>query len=143
MPSRIQRQSTTPTTAAARIKGPKEVSVMAWIENQFGEVLLLKQSNGRRLWTLPGGKVRTREALATALRREVLEETGLQLKSLEFAHLFDRPRKSTITFVYRVTLRGKDTVVPKANEIETAQYWATLPRSATPSLAFFWKQRRG
>ena len=115
---------------------------MAWIENQFGDVLLLKQKRGNKLWTLPGGKVRTREALITALRRELLEETGLHLKSQQFVLFFDRSRKSTITFVYRVTLRGKDTVYPKANEIETAKYWSTLPRSATPSLAFFWKQLR-
>ena len=115
---------------------------MAWIENQFGDVMLLKQKRGNQCWTLPGGKVRKREALVTALRREVFEETGLRLKSLEFLHFFDRPRKSTITFVYRVTLRGKDTVYPKANEIETAKYWSVLPRSATPSLAFFWKRQR-
>ena len=115
---------------------------MGWIENQFGDVLLLKQKRGNRLWTLPGGKVRTREALITALRRELLEETGLRMKSCEFTHFFDRPRKSTITFVYRVTLRGNDTVYPKANEIETAKYWSVLPKSATPSLGFFWKQFR-
>ena len=63
-----------------QFKASKEVSVMAWIENQFGDVLLLKQTRGNKLWTLPGGKVRQRESLKEALRREVEEEIGLQIQ---------------------------------------------------------------
>ena len=67
---------------------------MAWIENQFGDVLLLKQTRGNRLWTLPGGKLRQRESLKEALRREVKEETGLQIQFIALAGLFDRPQKA-------------------------------------------------
>ena len=42
---------------------------MAWIENQFGDVLLLKQVRGNKSWTLPGGKVRPRETIEDALRQ--------------------------------------------------------------------------
>ena len=38
---------------------------MAWIENEFGDVLLLKQVRGNKLWTLPGGKVRRANRLRT------------------------------------------------------------------------------
>ena len=65
-------------TQQDRFRASKEVSVMAWIENQFGDVLLLKQVRGNRFWTLPGGKVRPREPIEEALRREVEEEIGLQ-----------------------------------------------------------------
>jgi hypothetical protein len=34
----------------------KEVSVMAWIENDEGSVLLVQQTVGQKLWTLPGVK---------------------------------------------------------------------------------------
>ncbi len=116
---------------------------MAWIENQFGDVLLLKQSRGRRLWTLPGGKVRQRESLLAAIRREVLEETGLKVQGLSMCGVFDRPRKATITFLYAAKIRGrKDTVYPKSSEIETAKYSAVLVKNATPSLMHFWAHMR-
>jgi ADP-ribose pyrophosphatase YjhB (NUDIX family) len=53
----------------------KEVSVMACIENDQGAILLVRQALGRRLWTLPGGKVKRSDSLKSALKREVREET--------------------------------------------------------------------
>ncbi len=122
-------------------KASKEVSVMAWIENQFGDVLLLKQTRGNKLWTLPGGKVRQRESLKEALRREVKEETGLQIQFIALAGLFDRPQKAVITFLYIARIKGhSDFVEPKRPEIDTARFSSSIPRDATPSLRFFWKR---
>ncbi len=116
---------------------------MAWIENQFGDVLLLKQKRGNQLWTLPGGKVRARESLLEAIRREVLEETGLKIQSVELNQLFDRPEKSVLTFLFRARIKGRnDIIYPKQNEIETAKFSAVMPKQATPSLKFFWKRIR-
>lgn len=36
---------------------------MAWIENDEGDVLLVQQTAGQKLWTLPGGKVKRNESL--------------------------------------------------------------------------------
>jgi ADP-ribose pyrophosphatase YjhB (NUDIX family) len=47
---------------------------MAWIENDQGAVLFVRQALGRKLWTLPGGKVKRSESLKSALKREVREE---------------------------------------------------------------------
>lgn len=117
---------------------------MAWIENQFGDVLLLKQKRGNQLWTLPGGKVRMRESLLAALHREVEEETGLKVYSVALRHVFDRPEKSVITFLYTARIKGhSDIVYPKLNEIETAKFSSGMPKTPTPSLKYFWKEVRG
>jgi len=124
-----------------RFKPVKEVSVMAWIENQFGDVLLLKQSQGNKFWTLPGGKVRMRESLVGALKREVLEETSLKIQSIVLSHVYDRSPKGVLTFVFRARIKGRnDTVFPKLNEIETAKFSSTQLQPASPSLRFFWKK---
>ncbi len=52
----------------------KEVSVLAWIQDAYGNVLLIQQKAGKQLWSLPGGKVRCAEALKKALARELKEE---------------------------------------------------------------------
>ena len=65
-----------PEKKRASFNPKKEVSVMAWIENDQGSLLLVRQVAGQKLWTLPGGKVRRNESLERALRREVREETG-------------------------------------------------------------------
>lgn len=55
------------------------------------EVLLVKrgQKLGQGLWSLPGGKVEFGETAEEAARREVLEETGLDIYVKGFAGLFE------------------------------------------------------
>ncbi|HYP24947.1 MAG TPA: NUDIX domain-containing protein, partial [Actinomycetota bacterium] len=46
-----------------------------------GRLLMVQRANepGAGLWSLPGGRVEHGEYLAAALRREVKEETGLDV----------------------------------------------------------------
>ena len=58
--------------------------------------ILLVERGGHPLkgyWSLPGGLVETGETLDQAVRREVLEETGLKVKPLEMAGIFERVMK--------------------------------------------------
>src|SRR6476619_5735957 len=74
-------------------KFSREVSVMAWIEDACGNLLMVRQAQGKRLWTLPGGKAKASEKLEAALKRELMEELGERIRSATPVAFFDRPRK--------------------------------------------------
>lgn len=57
-----------------------------------GSVLLIRRGKEPQLgeWTLPGGMVELGERLGEGVRREVREETGLDVEPVEFLALFER-----------------------------------------------------
>lgn len=54
-----------------------------------GSVLMLRTHKWSGLWGIPGGKVRSRETCADALRRELLEETNLAVDDVDFVLVQD------------------------------------------------------
>ena len=58
-----------------------------------GERVLLVERGREPLkgyWSLPGGALETGEKLAEGIRREVLEETGLEIEMLSVVEIFER-----------------------------------------------------
>ncbi len=116
---------------------------MGWIENAHGEILLVRQTAGRKHWALPGGKINVDETLVAGLHREIAEETGLTVAFESQVALFDRPAKQNLTFVFRVTVEPGEPTIPRPHEISAFQYTRKLPGNATPALRHFWKLFRG
>ena len=57
-----------------------------------GRVLLVKRGQAplQGEWSIPGGKLELGETVRQAVRREVLEESGLQVEATELLGVFDR-----------------------------------------------------
>ena len=120
----------------------KEVSAMGWIEDAFGRVLMVKQRAGRKLWALPGGKVRSRESLREALSREIKEETGLKVRLARPCAYYDRYEKGNLTVLFRVSVGEGEPQAVLETEIEAVAFRASPPRNSTPSLLYFWSELR-
>jgi 8-oxo-dGTP diphosphatase len=58
------------------------------IEDVEGGVLLCQQSQGHRLWGLPGGKIRRAESPVHAAIRDVREETGMETEIIDLVGLY-------------------------------------------------------
>ena len=62
---------------------PVVACVGAVVLDARGRLLLVRRGNepSRGLWSVPGGRVEAGESVAAAVEREVLEETGLEVRA--------------------------------------------------------------
>jgi 8-oxo-dGTP diphosphatase len=83
------------------------VGVVVWRDDQ---VLLIRRGKPPRVgqWSLPGGAQELGETVAEAARREVMEETGLELAALELLTVVDliepAPGADAGRFLFHYTL---------------------------------------
>jgi FolB domain-containing protein len=64
-------------------------TVGALIHNSSGEVLMIRTQKWSDLWGIPGGKIKYGEPALDALRREIMEETGLEIEQPRFVTVQD------------------------------------------------------
>ena len=64
-------------------------TVGALIHDGKGRVLMIRTHKWSNRWGIPGGKIERGEASIDAVRREVLEETALQIEEIHFALVQD------------------------------------------------------
>lgn len=75
-----------PTRARSAFPIP---TVGALIHDDHGRMLLFKTAKWSGLWGIPGGKIEWGEASEDALRREIREETGLEVDDVRFVMVQD------------------------------------------------------
>jgi 8-oxo-dGTP diphosphatase len=63
-------------------------AVAAVIRDPVGRVLLCQQSQGHRLWGLPGGRVRLGESPIRAVVRDILEEAGTDTEIVDLVGIY-------------------------------------------------------
>jgi phosphoglycolate phosphatase-like HAD superfamily hydrolase/ADP-ribose pyrophosphatase YjhB (NUDIX family) len=78
-----------------RDSGPPElnglpiVTVGALIFNAAGQALMIRTQKWSNLWGIPGGKIKFGEKSVEALRREIREETSLDIEEIKFVFVQD------------------------------------------------------
>lgn len=101
-------------------------------------VLLIQRKNDpfKDEWALPGGFLETDETFETGAKRELKEETGLDLKALKQIGVFGAigrdPRGRTISIAFVGTFPGTPKV-EAADDAKNAKWW---PLNNLPNLAF-------
>ena len=68
---------------------PPLATVGALIFNFKNEVLMIRTHKWSNKWGIPGGKIKWGETSEAALRREILEETGLKISDIKFVLVQD------------------------------------------------------
>ena len=71
------------------VNHPPLATVGALIYNPAGEVLMVRTDKWSGLWGIPGGKIKWGETSEAALRREILEETALEVGPIKFVLVQD------------------------------------------------------
>ncbi len=64
-------------------------TVGALIFNSAGEALMIRTHKWSDKWGIPGGKIKFGETSEAALRREIVEETGLKIRDVQFVLVQD------------------------------------------------------
>ena len=73
-----------PQTKRFEENHPPIVTVGALIYDSSGQVLMIRTHKWSNLWGIPGGKIKWGESSTDALRREIKEETDLEIDDIEF-----------------------------------------------------------
>ena len=106
------------------------VGAICLIERDDGAVLLVRQVYRAR-WGLPGGLLKRREDPAMAVRREVLEEVGVDIEVVGEPTPVVEAGPQRVDLVYRARLAEPDgpAATPRSPEIVEARWFArdTLP----------------
>jgi len=94
-----------------------ESAVAAVIQDPAGRVLMCQQSQGHRMWGLPGGAIRNGEGPLHAAVRDVRQETGTDVEIVDLLGMYqltgdgcgeDLP--DVLVYVFRANLNGEATL---------------------------------
>jgi 8-oxo-dGTP diphosphatase len=106
--------------------------VLVW--NEHGQLLLVRNWGGKQQWGLPGGGVEWRETPVQAARRELYEETGVQIPISQFTYVGTFYYQYTAP-IYAVTIRTSAVPQKPHNPREIVALDWFSPESLPPDLS--------
>jgi ADP-ribose pyrophosphatase YjhB (NUDIX family) len=69
-------------------------------------LLLVRQSYGKRYWSLPGGSMEAGESVEQAAVREVKEETGLDVRLTRLVGVYSKPAEGALAICFEGEVTG-------------------------------------
>jgi ADP-ribose pyrophosphatase YjhB (NUDIX family) len=104
------------------------VSVSGIIIDDHGRALLIRRRDNHR-WEPPGGVLELSEAIHDGLRREVREETGLDIEPIALSGVYKNMARAIVNLVFRCKITGGGLAT---NDEASAFRWTT--ESEVPGL---------
>ena len=105
------------------LRGTPIAGVSVVVTNKVGDVLLLRHSYGPDVWALPGGGLKRGEDPVTCARREVREELGISLSSLELVGAIEEVLSGAPHTAHLFTAVCDDEPVPDGREVIEARFF--------------------
>jgi len=108
----------------------KRVGAAAVIMDSEGRILLVKHNYGKYNWELPGGLSEQKESAEDTAKREVLEETGLEVTVERLTGVYYEPYNDMHHFVFICKVVDNQQPQPDASEVTDCKYYNVddLPR---------------
>ncbi|TYP72030.1 NUDIX hydrolase [Paenibacillus methanolicus] len=108
----------------------KPVGAAAVITDSEGRVLLVKHNYGKFNWELPGGLSEQRESAEQTAKREVLEETGLDVTVGRLTGVYYEPDHDMHHFAFVCEANVNQPPRPDAREVTECRFFHVddLPR---------------
>lgn len=110
-----------------------QVGVKVFLKNKEGKYLLLKRSSEKYpevsgAWDIPGGRIHPGHTLMENLKREVKEETGLEISSDPRLIAAQDIMPSADKHIVRLTYLAETEGEPILDQVEHVEYkWLSLP----------------
>ena len=98
------------------------LGVFAAIFDEAGRLLCVRENYASKRWSTPGGRVEAGESPLDALRREVLEETGLSIAPGELLGVYAKPQEDDLVLSFRASVIGRSAWAPN-DEIAELGYF--------------------
>ncbi|HYD21271.1 MAG TPA: NUDIX hydrolase [Flavipsychrobacter sp.] len=114
-------------------------AVVFCVINEKLMVLLVKRGSEpyKGMWALPGGFVEDEEDLIDGMKRELQEETGLQIKNAKQLRTYGTPgrdpRGRTVSVVYFALIDQEDSEITAGDDAAEAEWYNV---HSLPDLAF-------
>ncbi|MGW6850318.1 NUDIX hydrolase [Streptomyces virginiae] len=97
------------------------VSVAGAVVREDGRLLAIRRADNGT-WELPGGVLELTEAPEAGVRREVLEETGIEVQVQELTGVYKNTTRGIVALVFRCEPTGG---TERTSEESTAVAWLT------------------